>query len=89
MNLLIFNNVKLSKCSNPFFGYVDATTNYMKSSVGGGGVQGQLTDWSGRKFNESDEDFIHRCIDTVKSITAPKQVRAVNVAPKPTYRRSR
>lgn len=74
----------------PFFlGYVDAATNYMESSIGGGGVQGQLTDWSGRKLNESDEDFIHRCIDTVKSITAPKQVHVENVAPRQTYRRSR
>jgi len=72
-----------------FFGYVDATTNYMKSSVCGGGMQGQLTDWSGRKLNESDEDFIHRCIDTVKSITAPKQTQVVDVAPTQTYRRKR
>lgn len=72
-----------------FFGYVDATTNYMKSSVGGGGVQGQLTDWSGRKLNESDEDFIHRCIDIVKSITAPKQNLVANVTPSVTYRRKR
>ncbi len=34
------------------FGYVDATTNYMKSNICGGGMQGQLTDWSGRKLNE-------------------------------------
>lgn len=73
----------------PFFGYVDATTNYMKSSVCGGGMQGQLTDWSGRKLNESYEDFIHRCIDTVKSITALKQAQVANVAPSVTYRRKR
>lgn len=72
-----------------FLGYVDAATNYMESGVGGGGVQGQLTDWSGRKLNESDEDFIHRCIDTVKSITAPKQAHVANVAPTVTYRRKR
>lgn len=72
-----------------FLGYVDAATNYMESSVGGGGVQGQLTDWLGRKLNESDEDFIHRCIDTVKSITAPKQTHVKNVTPTVTYRRKR
>ena len=72
-----------------FLGYVDAATNYMESSVGGGGVQGQLTDWSGRKLNESDEDFIHRCIDTVKSITEPKQKQVVDMAPTVTYRRKR
>lgn len=72
-----------------FLGYVDAATTYMQSSVGGGGVQGQLTDWSGRKLNEPDENFIHRCIDTVKSITAPKQAYVENVAPTVTYRRKR
>ena len=52
-------------------------------------IQGQLTDWSGRKLHEPDEDFIHRCVDTVKSITAPKQAHVKNVAPTVTYRRKR
>lgn len=70
-----------------FLGYVDAATTYMESSIGGGGVQGQLTDWSGRKINESDNDYANRCIDKVRNITSPKQTQSVNIAPTITYRR--
>lgn len=72
-----------------FLGYVDAATTYMESSVGGGGVQGQLTDWSGRKLNEPDEEYICRCIDKVRNIISPKQTQVANVAPTVIYSRKR
>ena len=72
-----------------FLGYVDTATTYIESSVGGGGVQGQLTDWSGRKINESDNDYANRCIDKVRNITSPKRMQTVNVVQVPTYGRKR
>ena len=55
-----------------FLGYVDVATTYLESSVGGGGVQGQITDWQGRHLDESSDDYLTRCITAVKSAIAPK-----------------
>lgn len=69
-----------------FLGYVSAATTYLESHCGGGGIQGQLTDWAGRKYGESNDDYINRCINTVKNITAPKPSYVAHTVKAPTYK---